>query len=291
LDYINKSLAGYDPERFRARGFPLGNDPGVVGLSVSALLMWMQGFPDLALQRANDAIVLATRLNYPYSKAYALFHITLLYLWRREVKPAQERAQAVLEIAEEHEFQVWRAVATCLHGAALAGMGQPEEGLAQVQQGIHQYQVLNTPPVFWPQLLYVQAEVYGQEGKPEEGLATLDKAFEIIGLESEDIASAEFYRLKGDLLLTLSPDHAPEAESWFHRALKVAQMLQLPMLELRAALSLGRLWLQNTHLENQDKAEQASRLLSDAYEKFSEGFTTADLVDARDLLSRPSDSN
>ena len=67
--------------------------------------------------------------------AYALFHTGLLHLWRREVELVQERAQAVLDIAEEHEFQIWTAVATCLHGAALAGMGRAEEGLAQVRNG------------------------------------------------------------------------------------------------------------------------------------------------------------
>jgi predicted ATPase len=183
-----------------------------------------------------------------------------------------------LDIAEEHEFQVWRAVATCLHGAALAGLGQPEEGLAQVQQGLRLYQGLNTPPVFWPNLLYIQAEVYGQAGQADQGLAVLDRALEIIGPDSEDIGSAEFYRLKGELLLALSPEHAPEAESWLQRALKVAQKLQLPMLELRAAMSLSRLW------KDQGKAEQGRQLLSGAFSKMTEGFTTPDLMEAEELL-------
>jgi predicted ATPase/class 3 adenylate cyclase len=280
LEHLDKALAGYDPERLRTRGFALGNDPGVVGLSVSALLLWMQGFTDRALERANAAVALANRLNHPYSKAYALFHTTLLHLRRREVELAHERAQAVLDIAEEHEFQVWSAVATCLDGAALAGLGQPEEGMAQVQQGLRLYQGLNTPPVFWPNLLYIQAEVYAQVGQADQGLAVLDRALEIIGPDSEGIESAEFYRLKGELLLALSPDQAPEAEAWLHRAVELAQKLDLPMLELRAAMSLSRLW------KDQGKAHlaQGRQLLSEAYEKLSEGFTTADLIEAKELL-------
>jgi predicted negative regulator of RcsB-dependent stress response len=184
-----------------------------------------------------------------------------------------------LDIAGEHEFLVWRAVATCLHGAALAGMGQAEEGLAQVRRGIDSYQGLNTPPVFWPMLISMHAEVCGLAGKPEQGLAELDKALEIFGSASDGNFSPDFCRLKGDLLLALSPEHAPEAESWLQRARQVAQELQLPMLELRAAISLSRLW------RDQGKVEQARQLLSGVYEKFTEGLETPDLMEAKDLLS------
>jgi adenylate cyclase len=280
LEHLEKAMAGYDPDRPRTRGFPLGNNPGVVGLSVSALLLWMQGFPDRALERANASIALATRLNHPYSRAYALFHASYLHLGRRECEPVQERAQAVLDIAEEHEFLTWKAVATCLHGAALAGMGRAEEGVAQVRQGIHLYQGLNTPPVFLSLLLYIQAEAYGQVGQPGQGIVMLDQALEHFGLDSEDLLTAEFYRLKGELLLALSPDHALEAENWFQRALKAAQKRELPIFELRAGMSLCRLW------QDQGKADQGRQLLSEAYARFTEGFTTADLLEAKDLLSR-----
>jgi predicted ATPase len=183
-----------------------------------------------------------------------------------------------LDIAGEHEFLVWTAVATCLHGAALARMGQAEEGLAQVLRGIDSYQELNTPPVFWPMLIFMQAEVCGLAGKPELGIAELDRASELFGSASEDILLPEFFRLKGELLLAVSPDHAPQAESWFQRAVQLAQKLHLPMLELRAAISLGRLW------KDQGKAEPARQLLSGAYEKFTEGFKTPDLREAKDLL-------
>ena len=126
----------------------------------------MLGFPDRALERADDAVALASRLNHPFSMAYALFHTGLLYLWRREVELVQRRAQAVLEITEKHEFQIWGAVATCLHGAALAGMGRAEEGLMENNRGMDLYRGLKTPPVFWPLLLFIRAGVCGQAGRP-----------------------------------------------------------------------------------------------------------------------------
>ena len=111
--------------------------------------------------------------------------------------------------------------------------------MTHVRQGIDLYQGLNTPPVFWPLLLYIQAQVYGQAGKPEQGLIELDEAMELLGPDSEDVQSPEFYRLKGNLLLAVSPDYAPEAEAWFQRAIKVAQKGQVLMMELRAAISLS----------------------------------------------------
>lgn len=274
LSYLNRVIADYDPNMRGAGDFRIGNDPGVVCLSVTALFLWMQGFPDRALERADGAVSLARRLDHPYSLAYALFHNSLLHLWRREYLPVQERAREALSIAEEYKFYVWQAVATCLHGAALAGLEQPEEGLRQVIQGIELYQGLNTPPTFWPMLLQIQAEVYGQVGKPERGLAVIDKSLEIIGAQSEEIIAPEFYRLKSHLLLTISPDYVPEAKEWLYRALKVTQKFPLSMLELRIAISLCRL-----------PGEQNPQLLSNVYKRFTEGFNTPDLIEARELLA------
>jgi predicted ATPase/class 3 adenylate cyclase len=275
LEHLEMALAGYDAEDYATPRFQLGNNSGVVGLNVSALLLWMVGFPERALERAKAAVALARRLKHPYSLAYAHFHAGLLHLWRREAELAQEGALAVLDIAGDHDFQVWSAVATCLQGAALAGLGQAPAGMVQVRQGIDAYQGLNTPPVFWPLLIFMQAEVSGRAGKPEQGLAVLAKASEITGAASENVLSVEFYRLTGDLLLAHSIDNQSEAEQYYLRALDLAREKRVSMMELRAAVCLSRLW------QGQRKAEQGKRMLSDVYGRFTEGFTTADLIEAR----------
>ena len=279
LDHLEKGIANYDPDQHRLHRFRLGSNPGVTCFTTSALVLWMLGFPDRALERANDAVALASRLNHPFSMAYALFHTGLLHLWRQEVELVQRRAQAVLDITEKHEFEIWRAVATCLHGAALAGMGRVEEGLMQNTRGMDLYQGLKTPPVFWPLLLLIRAGVCGQAGRPEEGLVSLDEAMKIVLQGSGNPLASEFCRFKGHLLLALSPDNLAEAEPWFQQALKIAQEREARMLELRAAVSLSRLW------KEQGKAEDGRRLLSDAYERLTEGFTTADMKEARVLLA------
>jgi tetratricopeptide (TPR) repeat protein len=278
LDHLETALAGYDPDRYGLHRYQLGNNYGVIGFNVTSLLLWMVGLPDRALERATQAVALARRLDHPYSLAYATFHIGVLHLWRREADLALQRSLAVLEHAREHEFLVWSAVATCLKGAALAELGQPEEGLAQIRRGIDSYQGLNTAPIFLSLLIFMQAEICGLAGKPAQGLAIIDSAFEGLEPGREDLFSIETYRIKGDLMLAAHPDDPTKAEQSYLRALEIAQEQGTNMLELRAAMRLARLW------QDGAKGEQGRRLLGVAYAKFSEGFTTPDLLEAGELL-------
>ena len=278
MDHLEQGIAAYDPERHGSARFRLGNNPGVVCFTTSALVLWMLGYPDRARDRAHESIGLATRLSHPSSMAYAQFHAGLIHLWTREEELAQGCAQAVLDIADEHEFQIWRVVGSCLRGAATARVGSADESLRLIEGAMNTYQRLRTPPVFWPLLLYLQAGVCGLAERPGDGLTLLDEAVEIATHGQGQTLWSEFFQLKGDLLLAVSPDNAAEAETWFQRAVDIAAEVQAPMLQLRAALRLSRLW------HGQGKTEEARKLLGDAYERFTEGFTTADLSDAKALL-------
>jgi predicted ATPase len=278
LDYLEKGILNFDPDRQPPRRFRLGPNPGVTCYSVSALYLWMLGFPDRALERSNEAVILAKRLDHPYSLAYALFHKGMLHLWRREASAAQKCAQAVLDIAGVHTFKIWSVSGTCLNGAALAGMGQIESGLALLRLGMNSYQEMKNPPVFWLILLSMRARVHGLAGKPEEGLVWLNPAMQMVGQNTDNFFFGDFCILNGDLLLAISPDRLAEAESLFQQALEAALKLQATMLELQAAIRLCRIWMVR------GKAKQGRRLLSDAYEKFTEGFATAELMEAKELL-------
>jgi len=209
---------------------------------------------------------------------YGLFHYGLFHLWLREPEITRARAEDLLAIAEAREFRVWVAVGTCLKGAALASMGSPEEGLALMRRGLDIYQTLKTPPVFLTLLLLLQAEAFGLANRPGDGLIPLDEALRLAGREGPMSLSAEFCRIKGELLLAVSPDKPDEAEAWLEQALDISTQMQAPMLELRAAMSLARL------RREQGKTEQARQPLRSAYEKMTEGFTTADLKQAKALL-------
>ena len=278
LEHLDKGISYIDPGRHLPSRFRLGNYPGIPCLIASALILWGLGYPDRALQRAHDAVVLAKTINHPYSLAYSLFHSSYLHLWRREAELSLACAQAVLDVAEEHKLQIWYAVGICLHGVGIASQGKVEEGLAQIELGMDLYQGLKSPPIFWPLLRSLQARACGLAGKPEQGISLLDDMLAAPSQGYGSVLLIDILRLKGDLLLALSPDNPSEAELWYLRAWETAQEQGTSMLELRAAISLTRLW------ENTGKVEQGRQLLSEAYEKFTEGFKTVDLIEAKDLL-------
>ena len=280
LEHIEKGIVLNNSQRQPSRGLGIGPNPGVVSLNVSALFLWAGGYPDRAYNRAAEAIALAQRLNHPYSLTYAHFHNGLLNMWLRNYENARDRAEAVLELADTHGFQIWSAVGSCLLGAAAVNIGRIDQGLASIEQGLNAYRGLKTPPVFWPLLLHLCASAYGAASRPRDGLPLLDEAIAAgEASKGSEILTPEFLILKGDLLLALSPDNALDAEFLYRDALDNAREVGAAMMELQAAMRLSRLW------QNQGKAEEARELLKGAYSKITEGFTTADMKEADALIA------
>jgi predicted ATPase/class 3 adenylate cyclase len=274
LDHLERGIALFDPHRHQPGPLRLGPSSGVSSHTTSAFLLWLLGCPDRALERAARALELAEQLNHPFTLAYTRFHVGLLDLWRREYELVQARGSGVLEVAEEQDYPIWRALALALQGAAMTGLGQPEKGLARIDRGIALYQGLKTPPVFWPLLLSVKAGAFAVSGRPGGGLELIDAAVEITG--ARNIQFPDFALLKGDLFLALA--HNDAAESRFRSALEVAESLGLRMPQLRAATRLARL------RRAAGIPPDGTDALRDVYRTFTEGFETPDLVEARAVL-------
>jgi predicted ATPase len=168
-------------------------------------------------------------------------------------------------------------VGTILHGWALAMQGQEEVGIAEMHQGLAAA-IATGDKLLQPRCLGILAEAYGEDRHPEEGLSLLDEAVVVIEGTGARYYEAEIHRLKGELLLQQSSDNQAEAEICFQQALSVTRPQQAKSLELRAATSLARLW------QSQRKGEEARQLLEPVYSWFTEGFDTADLIDAKALL-------
>ena len=152
------------------------------------------------------------------------------------------------------------------------------EGLAQIRQGFAAWRATGAG-VAWPWFLALLAEACGKVGQLDEGLRALEEALAAVQHNEEHHYEAEVYRLKGELLLQVSPAHQEEAEEHFQQALAVARRRQTKSWELRAATSLSRLWQQ------QGKRQEAHDLLAPSYGWFTEGFDTADLQEAKALLN------
>jgi predicted ATPase len=197
---------------------------------------------------------------------------------RREVSAVHAQAEAAVALSTEQGFPLWAALGTSLRGWALAMWSQSEAGMAEVRQGIAAVRATEQA-LFVPFLCTVLADVANHLGHPQDGLQALAEAHTLVEQQEERWWEAEIYRLRGVVLLR-QPGTAQEeaAETWLRRALDVARRQQAKSLELRATMSLSRLWLR------QGKRVEAYGLLAPIYDWFTEGFDTADLQEAKALL-------
>jgi predicted ATPase len=240
-------------------------------------------------------LTLAQDLAHPFSLALALYFAAWLHLLRGEVQATREKAEALIALSTEQGYPHRLAGGTIRRGWAVAKQGRLEEGITQMQQGLAALRAAGTEVVrSWS--LTLLAEAYGNAGHVEEGLAALTEALAVIDQNEERSYEAEVYRLKGELTLaqssvqglassvahTLHPipytRAEAEAEVCFGKAIEVARKQQAKSLELRAVMSLSRLWQQ------QGKKEEAHQLLAEIYGWFTEGFDTKDLQDAKRLI-------
>jgi predicted ATPase len=190
----------------------------------------------------------------------------------------QAEAAVALALATAQGFAQWVAVGTTLRGWALAMQGQGEEGLAQVREGIAALQATGAA-INVPYYCTMLADVAAHLGHPEDGLQALAEAHTLVEQHEERWWEAEIHRLRGILLLRQTMPQQAEAEAWLQRALDVARRQEAKSLELRAAMSLSRLWQQ------QGKCTEARELLAPIYGWFTEGFDTTDLQEAKTLLA------
>jgi predicted ATPase len=276
--HFEHGIALYHPQQHRSHAVLYGgHDPGVCCLSQGACVLWFLGYPDRALQRMHEALTLGQELAHPHSLAIALHFAAELHQLRREGQAAQERAEMEIALSGKQSSAQWLARGTILRGWALAWQGQGAEGLAQMCQGLSAFRATGAEgrrTCF----LALLAEGYRGTGEVKEGLRVLAEALAAAHNRGEHYCEAELHRLTGELLLLQSADQHAEAEACFHQALAIARRQQAKSWELRAAMSLSRLWQQH------GKQAEARALLAPIYGWFTEGFETADLQEAKALL-------
>ncbi len=200
-----------------------------------------------------------------------------------------------MTLSRERGFDFFLAQQTILWGWALAEQGQTEQGMTQMRQGIAFYQATGAVGEA-PYLCALLAEAYGKAGQAQEGLLILEEALTAVQNHELLVYEGELSRLKGELVLTqaemsvserqtsVAASVVGEVETCFRHALNLAQRQQARSLELRAVMSLARLWQQ------QGKRDDAHELLAPVYGWFTEGFDTADLKEAKALLNELSES-
>jgi predicted ATPase len=272
--HLEQAAARYDPSEHAGLAYRHGQDPGVTALSYLSWVLWVQGYPEQAREKAGAAIVLAEKLNHPYSLGLARAFMAKLHELLREWRECQSQAEAALQVANAGRFSLWRAMARMLRGTAIGYQGRTDEGIAELSAGLTELEATGTrlaAPYFRARL----AEAFLLVGRREEGLRAVEEA-------SSHVEQAwwlpEQHRIRAELLL-LAPRAEAEAEAALRQALETASSQGAKVLELRAMTSLAR--LQSRQGSGRDGLER----LAQCYAAFTEGFDLPDLQEAKALMS------
>jgi predicted ATPase len=252
-----------------------GHDHRIRALVVLARALWLRGNPEQAVKVAWQAITDAERLDHPISLCIALIFAAPVFTWNGDWQTADELIDKLIVYAKKHMLAPYLAVGKGLKGELLVKRGEPcagvtllRECLAVLRSG--QHHMLNT--VFMTAL----AEGLTAMGEYDEALVLIGEAA-AKGIERFD--SPEILRIQGHLLASVQPPNVAQAEENLRRSLECARRQQSLGWELRSATTLSRL------LFRQGRQDEARRLLGDVHARFTDGFHTADYIEAGRLLA------
>ncbi len=276
--HLEQAIACYDRHEHRAHAFLYGgHDPCVCCLSFAAKSLWMLGYPEQALQRGREALQLALELAHPTSLAHTQLSVSILHQLRRDVSETLELAEALQALAADQGLLFYLAGGLVLRGWALVERGRIEEGIAQIRQG---FDTGGATRAHWRAYsLALLAEACGNGGNITEGLAVLAEALKVAEETGIHMYEPEMRRLKGEFLLALDPENLADAEACFCQAVAIARRHQAKSLELRATMSLARLW------QKRGRGNEARAALASVFGTYTEGLSTPDLVDAATQLN------
>jgi predicted ATPase len=273
-----KAVAAYDDrERTRFWTAYAGHNASVTHLCYLALALWHLGYPEQALRLDRETQELAQAIGHAFSLGHAVDFRAFLYHYCRLGTEVQAAADEETDIGTEHGFQLWRALGTLHKGAGLLLRGRREEAMPLLLKGFSAFRATGAE-VRAPAYLALLGDAYIQSSRFEDAHKALDEGLAVAEKNDDRCHEAELHRLKGELLLAASPDRMAAAEDCFQRAVAVAQSQQSKGCELRAAISLARLW------QRQGRRDDARAALSTVYGTSTAGFTTPDLVDAAAML-------
>jgi predicted ATPase len=283
LGHLEQVMAFYRPEQHH-HGLVIlrGSDPGPSALGYAACCLWCLGYPEQALKRSQEALALARALDHAFSLADALCYAGCLFDGMRRDAPAlKDHAEEFLRLSNESGLTGWLTDAIPFWGKALVKVGQVQEGMVQLREGVAAKRSTGSR-CHLSGALGALSEAQAKAGQPEEALATLDEALAQVEATEERYWEAELYRQQAELLRMKGED--AEAEASLLHAIEIARRQSAKSWELRATVSLARLWQQHGR---RDEARQA---LAEIYGWFSEGFDTPDLQEAQALLEELSSS-
>ena len=286
LRHCEAGWALYDSDRHHSHVAMYWLDPGVGCLCYGAWALVCMGRPDQALVRINQAFELARSGGHAFSLAYALHFCAVVHQTRREPEATRERAQALMELAEQQGFPLFNAWGSVMMGCALVEEGHAQEGSVLIKDGEQAIRSAGARTARSGALAVLVA-AYERAGETELGLAAVDEALEFVAQTEEHFYEAELLRLRGELLLhrcagsgqtAAQGDAQGDAQRCFEQSSSIARQQKAGTWALRAATSMARL-----HAMRGDQKE-ARDAISVALSNCTEGLATRDLQEAQALF-------
>jgi len=276
--HYNQAIVLYDPVEHRPLTTRFVQDVGVAILSFRSLGLWLLGYPDSALADANHALKDAREIGQAATLMYALSHTTMfVHILCGSYSAAKAALEEVIALADEKGALFWNALGTMNEACVLTLTGKAQDAIQMFTSGTAAYR--STGATIWrPLHLSHLARAYAKVGQFDDAWRCIGEAMTAVEATKERWCEADIHRIAGNVAL-LSPERdVRKAEAYFERALSVARAQQAKSWELRAAMSLARLW------RDQGKVSEARELLAPVYGWFTEGFDTRDLKEAKALL-------
>jgi predicted ATPase len=276
--HLDSAIALYSPAEHRPLATRFGHDSRISILCFRSLALWLLGLPEAARQDAYDAVDHAREIGQAATSMYALIITTFTHFHRGDYATANAQLDEAIQLADEKDAMFWKVWGMVQRGCVLAFTGKPSDAVETMTSGITAWRSTGAT-VHLPSWLSYLAATHAELGQLDAAWRCVGEAMAAVETTKERWFEAEVHRAAGEIALKSREPDAAKAEAYIERALSVARQQQAKSLELRAAMSLARLW------RDQGKVQQARELLAPVYAWFTEGFDTRDLKEAKALLN------
>jgi predicted ATPase len=277
-EHYDRALAIYDPAEHRPIATRSGRDVGVTLLSFRSACLWLLGYPAASRNDVESAVKNARETGHATTLMYALYFAGDSHMNCGNYAAAHAQVDELMALADERGAPYWKAFGTTVRGWLFASTGKASDAVRAITSGITSLRSTGAT-LYEPRHLSFLARAYAELGQLDDARRSIDDAIDKVERSKEKWCEAEVHRIAGEIALrSLAPD-TEKAEKYFDRALAVACQQQTKSWELRAAMSMARLW------RSQRKPQQACELLAPVYGWFTEGFDTLDLKEAKALLN------
>jgi class 3 adenylate cyclase/predicted ATPase len=276
--HLDRAIALYDPAEHRPLATGFGQDVRVAALSYRSWALWMLGYPDAALADTGHALKDAREIGQAATLMYALVHAWLIHIQCGDYAAATAETDELVALADEKGTSFWKALGMSAQGCILALTGKAADAVQMITSGIAALR--STGSTLWiPLHLPYLARAYAELGQVDNAWRSIEEAMTVVETTKERWHEADIYRMAGEIALLSPQPDVVKAETYFERALVVARAQQAKSWELRAAMSLARLW------RDRGERQRGHDCLAPIFGWFIEGFGTLDLRQTKALLA------